>query len=213
MSMRTAGALCARRLSSSTTSPRRRRGARRRRTHVMKVSVWQETQNVTVDEQGRFAFLLGAATRDGIPSELFTAGEPRWVGVLWHGQAEAPRYLLTAVPYALKASAADTLGGLPASAYQLTPAARAAGGHAVKSGDLISPPITPLAAAAGTIGTIAKFVTGVDLGDSVMFENSGRVGIGTAAPLDILHVPFTNTNGALTGIAVQNLGSTATSYS
>ena len=32
-------------------------------------------------------------------------------------------------------------------------------------------------------------------------------------PLDPLHVRFTNTNGAITGLAVQNLGNTTTSYS
>ena len=141
------------------------------------VPLWQETQSVTVDEQGRFVFLLGAVTRDGIPSELFAAGEPRWVGVSWRGQAEAPRYLLTAVAYALKASAADTLGGLPASAYQLTPAARAAGG-AVNSGGLISPMALP----DGLTNYIGKFVNAVELGNSAMFESAGKVGIPRWAP-------------------------------
>src|SRR5262249_44481025 len=52
-----------------------------------------------------------------------------------------------------------------------------------------------------------------DVGNSAIFESGGSVGIGTTAPLDSLHVRFTNTNGAFTGYAVQNLGSTATSYS
>ena len=44
-------------------------------------------------------------------------------------------------------------------------------------------------------------------------RRAGSVGIGTTTPLDSLHVRFTNTDGAMTGLAVQNLGNTATSYS
>jgi hypothetical protein len=46
-----------------------------------------------------------------------------------------------------------------------------------------------------------------------MYETGGRVGVGTSGPLDFMHVRFTNTNGAVTGLAVQNLGSTSGSYS
>ena len=42
---------------------------------------------------------------------------------------------------------------------------------------------------------------------------TGAVGIGTTTPLDQLHLRFNNTNGAITGLAVQNLGNTTTSYS
>src|SRR4029079_9676798 len=50
-------------------------------------------------------------------------------------------------------------------------------------------------------------------GPSAIYESGGLVGVGTSAPLDNLHVRFTNTNGGLTGFAVQNLGNTTTSYS
>src|ERR1051325_3492646 len=46
-----------------------------------------------------------------------------------------------------------------------------------------------------------------------MYEAGGMVGIGTTAPLDSLHVRFTDSAGAVTGYAVQNLGSSAASYS
>ncbi|HEY6508355.1 MAG TPA: hypothetical protein VIY56_10105, partial [Vicinamibacterales bacterium] len=52
-----------------------------------------------------------------------------------------------------------------------------------------------------------------DVGNSAVYETGGMVGIGTTTPLDWTHVRFTNTNGATTGLAVQNLGNTATSYS
>ena len=71
----------------------------------------------------------------------------------------------------------------------------------------------PQAVNPGTVNFLAKYVTGADVGTSAVFENAGLVGIGTPAPLDSLHVRFTNTNGGATGYAVQNLGNTATSYS
>ena len=62
-------------------------------------------------------------------------------------------------------------------------------------------------------------MNGVDVGNSAVYETptasvpTGAVGIGTTAPLDQLHLRFNNANGAITGLAVQNLGNTTTSYS
>jgi hypothetical protein len=82
------------------------------------VPLWQETQNVQF-AQGRYTVFLGETTSAGIPAELFASGQPRWLGVkpLLPGEEEQPRALLASVPYALKAVDADTLGGLPASAF------------------------------------------------------------------------------------------------
>lgn len=93
--------------------------------------LWQETQNVQLDSQGRYFVLLGASANGGVPPELFTSGEPRWLGVqaLFPGEQEQPRVLLVSVPYALKAGDADTLGGLPATAFLRAPQ----GGPAVAS--------------------------------------------------------------------------------
>jgi hypothetical protein len=81
--------------------------------------LWVETQNVQVDEQGRYTMLLGATQPDGLPLDLFTTGQARWLGVQPElpGAGEQPRVLLVGVPYALKAADADTLGGMPASAF------------------------------------------------------------------------------------------------
>lgn len=81
--------------------------------------LWQEVQNVKLDAQGHYDVVLGANTTDGIPMELFAAGDPRWLGVqvLAPGHDEEPRVLLVSVPYALQAENAQTLGGLPASAF------------------------------------------------------------------------------------------------
>src|SRR5947209_9102748 len=66
--------------------------------------VWMETQNLKLDGSGHYSALLGATKADGLPMDLFTSGEARWVGVQVRGpdQAEQRRVLLLSVPYALK---------------------------------------------------------------------------------------------------------------
>ncbi|HEV2352048.1 MAG TPA: peptidase S74, partial [Terriglobia bacterium] len=82
--------------------------------------LWFETQSVQADELGRYTALLGAMHSDGLPIDLFTSGEVRWLGIQVGSEAEQqPRVLLVSVPYALKAGDAETLGGKPASAYML----------------------------------------------------------------------------------------------
>jgi len=82
-------------------------------------SLWQETQNVSLDANGQYAAMLGITLKDGVPVDLFSSTEPRWLGVQFNrpGEVEQPRVQLVSVPYALKASDAETLGGRPASAY------------------------------------------------------------------------------------------------
>ena len=81
--------------------------------------LWQEVQNVQIDQAGHYEVMLGATGSDGIPMELFTTGEPRWLGVqvLLPGTEEEPRVLMVSVPYALEAADAQTLGGFPAAAF------------------------------------------------------------------------------------------------
>src|SRR5689334_16840977 len=82
--------------------------------------LFQETQQVTVDDRGRYSVVLGAAHADGIPPAIFTAGG-QWLGTVFErtGEVEGPRARLTSVPYAMRAAEADTLGGHPASDYVL----------------------------------------------------------------------------------------------
>jgi hypothetical protein len=82
-------------------------------------AVWQEDQTVPVDSGGNYSALLGASNEEGLPQEVFSAGEARWLGVRPAGQAEQPRILLLSVAYALKAADTDMLGGKPASAFML----------------------------------------------------------------------------------------------
>lgn len=81
--------------------------------------LWMETQNVQPDAKGNYTVQLGATTSEGLPLDVFTSGEARWLGVRVNGGEERPRVLLLSVPYALKAADAQTLGGLPASAFAL----------------------------------------------------------------------------------------------
>ncbi len=59
---------------------------------------------------------------------------------------------------------------------------------------------TQPAATSGTAGRIAKFVSGADLGNSVLFENNGRIGLGTTSPTSALDI---RTPSALNLMSVQ----------
>jgi hypothetical protein len=85
--------------------------------------LWMETQNVQADKNGRYSVQLGASKSAGLPTELFSTGEARWLGVRINSEAELPRTLLLSVPYALKAHDAETLGGKPLSSFMLLPKA------------------------------------------------------------------------------------------
>jgi hypothetical protein len=82
--------------------------------------LWLETQNVALDPQGHYTVLLGATESEGLPLEIFSSGEARWLGIQVQGQPEQPRVLLVAVPYALKAAEAETLSGKKASDFILS---------------------------------------------------------------------------------------------
>jgi hypothetical protein len=161
--------------------------------------LWSEDRNVELDANGNYTALLGSSHNEGVPVELFTAGESRWLQVKFYLPAEVdlPRVLLVSVPYALKAGDADTLGGKPASAYALAgsaimppaassgsvAAASPAAGLSVRTAAYAMP-----AATSGSAGYIAQFTDATDLGDSVMFQNGSSIGINTTTTLDILDV-------------------------
>ena len=174
--------------------------------------LWSETQEVRVDAQGRYVVFLGASTAAGIPASVLS-GE-RWLGirVARPGEMEQPRVPMTSVPYALRASDADTLGGLPPTAFLRAPSGarknETSGATSAAGADPDVPSVST-----GTTNFIGKFTNAIDLTSSVLYETGGRIGLGTTTPGDVLHTRFTDTSGALTGIAVQNLGSSATSYS
>lgn len=150
--------------------------------------IWLETKIVEFDEQGRFTALLGAASERGLTPELFASAEPRWLGVQLQlpGWQEEPRTLMVAVPYALRALDADTLGGRPASAYVLAETSNAASGRSEQSDSPSSAtrvPDLPAPLFAQTVNYLQKYTTGTpSLTDSLIFDNGTNIGIGTTNP-------------------------------
>ena len=176
--------------------------------------LWQETQTIALDGQGRYALLLGATQADGVPAALFGTGEAKWLGTVFEraGEVEGPRVRITSVPYAIRSADADTLGGRPASAYLLAPGAGGttdAPAAANEAGGVTADVVLP-----GTPNFLAKYVNGADVGNSGVFEAAdGAVGMGTTTPLDRLHVRYDNNTGDFTGLAVQNMNGGAFAYS
>jgi hypothetical protein len=66
-----------------------------------KAPLWMESQVVAADAKGRFIALLGATLPTGLPLDLFSTGQARWLGMQAAGQAEQARSFLASVPYAL----------------------------------------------------------------------------------------------------------------
>ncbi len=177
--------------------------------------LWEETQDVRVDAQGRYAIFVGATSAEGVPLAVLSSGGPRWLGIRFArpGEVEQARVPLTSVPYALRASDAETLGGLPPSAFVRAAGTDGADGADGATGKGAAGRETSPNVSTGTPNYIGKFTNAVDLTSSVLFENASKIGLGTTTPLDFLHTRFTDTTGSFTGLAVQNLGSGAASYS
>jgi len=156
--------------------------------------LWLETQNVQVDESGHYAVMLGATKSEGLPTDLFASGEARWLGVQAEGQTEQPRILLLSVPYALKAGDAQTLGGLPASAFMQAKTQTAgateksAPSMAASPGVKNPPPANPAVTGTGVAGFIPAWDSTTDIVDSILFQKTSQIGINTASPLATLDV-------------------------
>lgn len=54
------------------------------------VVLWEETQNIEVDGQGRYTVMLGTTKPEGLPRELLSGGA-RWLGVRVEGRQEQKR--------------------------------------------------------------------------------------------------------------------------
>jgi hypothetical protein len=157
--------------------------------------LWLETQNVQAEGNGHYTVVLGASKPDGLPTDLFTSEQARWVGVQISGQGEQPRVLLVSAPYALKAGDAETVGGLPASAFALarTPPTQADGSAASSPASrnaLVQtvPATNPDVTGKGSIGFVPLWDETGDIVDSAIFQKSSDIGIGTKIPAATLDV-------------------------
>ncbi len=140
-------------------------------------ALWVETQNVTLDKTGHYTAMLGSTTSQGLPSDLFASGEARWLGVQAQGETEQPRTVLMSVPYALKAADAETIGGLPPSAFLKASAPGSA--TAANSSNQAVAGVT----GTGTANHVTKWLSPTKLGNSNIFDGpSGNVGIATTSP-------------------------------
>lgn len=156
--------------------------------------LWMETQNVKADTEGNYTAQLGATKLEGLPLDLFASGEPRWLGVTINGGEEQPRILLLSVPYALKAADAETVGGLPASAFVLANKSQenaaapqtAFPSNSTKNASL--PPANPPVTGKGVVGFLPMWNSPSDIVDSVVSQKSSLIGINTATPAATLDV-------------------------
>jgi hypothetical protein len=163
--------------------------------------LWMETQNVQPDTRGHYTVMLGSTSSTGLPSDIFVAGEAHWLAVQIGDQAEQPRVLLVSAPYALKAGDAETIGGLPPSAFVLAAPqmGRAATEPAVKARAISGP--SPAVTGTGTTDYIPLWTNSTGtLGNSNIFQSSAnKVGIGTTTPAAALEVNGTaKVDGAAT---------------
>ncbi len=184
--------------------------------------LWSETQTVQLSKDGRYNVLLGSASADGLPRDLFMMNRARWVAVQpgIAGMNELPRVLLVGVPYAIKAADAETLGGLPASAFLLANTATASIAAPSVTSTSTSTPSLPASTVTGTGTTnYIPIWTGTStLANSALFQTgtgtTAKVGIGTTTPATTLDVKGGSTvRGTLalpsTGTATATAGKTS----
>jgi hypothetical protein len=148
--------------------------------------LWIETQNVQPDRMGHYSVMLGSTTSQGLSPDLFASGQARWLGVQAQGQEEQPRVMLLSVPYAMKAVDAQTIGGLPPSAFVLAApptanAARAVGGSKAASVPATSSDVTTTG---GTADKIPMFTAATKIQNSILSQ-TGTTAINVGGNLNL----------------------------
>ncbi|MGA8214923.1 MAG: hypothetical protein WB799_15105 [Candidatus Sulfotelmatobacter sp.] len=177
--------------------------------------LWLETQNATADGNGRYTVLLGSTKTEGLPADLFTLEQARWVGVQVSGQPEQPRVLLVSAPYALKAGDAETVGGLPPSAFVLAAApaigsATASSPAASAAAESVSPATTSdVTTTGGTLNTIPLFFTATSIQNSILTQ-TGTTAVSVGGKLNL---PATGAATATAGKDSRPLDFVASSWS
>jgi hypothetical protein len=166
-------------------------------------ALWMETQNVQPESQGHYTVVLGSTSSSGLPADIFVAGEAHWLGVQVQGQDEQPRVLLVSAPYALKAGDAQTLGGLPASAFVLAAApngaatitAVAASTSAAATPSVSSDTTSDVTTTGGTVLALPVFSTATNIQNSLITQTAkSAINVGGK-----LNLPATGTATASAG--------------
>ncbi len=154
--------------------------------------LWMETQTVHPDKSGRYSVMLGSTRSEGLPTDVFVSGEARWMGVQPQDQAEQPRVLLLSVPYALKAGDAQTVGGLPASAFVLATgvnngsalvASAASGSSAITASSGPPPASSNVTTTGGAVNAIPLFTTATNIQNSIVTQ-TGTAAVNVAGKLN-----------------------------
>ena len=180
--------------------------------------LWLETQNVQADSSGHYSVMLGSTIAEGLPADVFSSGDARWLGVQPAGQPEQARVMLLSVPYALKAGDAQTLGGLPASAFMLSvpvvASAQTPGPAATTTSNTSPATSSDVTTSGGTVNSLPLFTTATNIQNSIVTQTgagaTGKIGINTAAPGATLDVNGTaNIHGSLTLTATGTAAATA----
>ena len=161
--------------------------------------LWMETQNITPGRNGRYTATLGVNTARGLPTDIFSSGEARWLAVQVVGQPEQPRVLLVAVPYALKAADAQTVGGLPPSAFVLAVSPSGTNASPIDSTAIsapVPPPVTSnVTTTGGVVNAVPLFTTATNIQNSILTQ-SGTTAINVIGKLNL---PSTGTATATKG--------------
>ena len=79
--------------------------------------LWQETQRVLVNPDGSFTLLLGSTRPGGLPPDLLTSGEPRWLAIRVErpGEGDPERVMLTSATTSAAATETDEDAKAPQS--------------------------------------------------------------------------------------------------
>lgn len=172
--------------------------------------LWFEDQNVTLDQAGRYTVFAGAAQAGGLPPEFFATNAAQWVGLGVVGEPELPRTRLLAVPYAMSAGNADSLGGTPATEFVMSQnlaervkkVLTGVDSTAGTANDIIKPMVS-------TVGFIPKFSdTNNTTINSYLFETGDKIGLGTTSPISLFHM-YSATNGGTNLFTLENANADA----
>jgi hypothetical protein len=157
--------------------------------------LWTETQKISVAQDGSYSVFLGAVNTSGLPQSVFGSGQARWLGVAVERGEEGTRSLLASAPYAMKAGDAQTLSGLGVQSFvtqdQFAAMAQALAAQASRVAPSSAAPPNPASSkptGSGTKNYLPMWTSSSQLGNSVLYQTSSKIGLGTKTPGATLEV-------------------------